>query len=128
MLPWVRRFLTVACFVLASLVVRPAAASAPLCDQPAASVSAPTPTLDASSASLDVSDRAEGCDAWERSDTTTYDRGETPVPAPETVTADVLPLTVTIDIASADLRGILPLDRQRVDGRGFRGLLERPPR
>jgi hypothetical protein len=124
---WVRRLVTLACVLAAWLVVRPAAASAPLCDDRGASMLAPMPVLDMPDASVDVGDHDGGCEGWVGRDHA-YQRGERPARGFSPARGDVLPTSV-IHVPSPDARASAqaPAARETVPA-GVRFPLERPPR
>ena len=123
----VRRFLTFACLLAAWVVARPAAASAPMCDERGASMLAPTPVLDAPNASIDVGEQTDGCDAdaWQEK---AYHRGEGPhrTPSPKHVDAVLAPQACRVSPRAPDA-SMMP-DVRTVDRSGVRFALERPPR
>jgi hypothetical protein len=60
---WLRSVVLIAVTLAVWLVVKPAAAAAPLCDERGATTFAPPPTLDAPTESIDVGDGTDAC-AW----------------------------------------------------------------
>lgn len=124
---WVRRLVTLACLVAAWLVVRPASASAPFCDERGASMLAPLPILDTPSASMDVGDHDGGCEGWLGRDHS-YRRGEQEsrrCPCPR---ADVLLTSVTpVPPPGVRVSTRAPSTREAPPS-GVRFPLERPPR
>ncbi len=126
MVPWVRRLLTFACLLAAWTVARPAAAAAPVCDEHAASMVAPPPTLDAPSASVDVGE-PDPCDS-DGSQDHAYHRGQRSHRSPPVVHAEAtLPPPAGLVAPPAPDSSLCP-DIPRVDRAGVRFLLERPPR
>ena len=124
---WVRRLVTFACLMAAWLVVRPAAASAPMCDDRGASMLAPTPVLDPPNASVDVGDHDGGCEDWVGHDHA-YQRGERPSRVFPSVRVDVVPTSVQPDVPASHRTLTLRSDVAGFGPAGVRFLLERPPR
>jgi hypothetical protein len=124
---WPRRLITLACVLAAWLVVRPAAASAPLCDDRAASVLAPPPVLDTPNASLDVGEHDSGCDGWVAGDHA-YQRGERSVQVSPSARIDFVPSSVTCAVPISLSTNALRPTAENLECPGVRFLLERPPR
>jgi len=124
---WLRRLLTFVCLMAAWLVVRPAAAAAPLCDLRGASVLAPMPTLDLPNSSLDVGDVAEGCEGWVNRDHV-LQRGERPTQVSPSAPGDAVLTAVVSQVPPAAPGGALLVDTGSAPRPGVRSPLERPPR
>ena len=124
---WVRRCLTIACVLATWLVVRPAAAAAPFCDDRGASALAPTPTLDIQMASVDIGEHEGGCADWMNADHG-YEQGRRPATGSPAPHFDVMPTT-----ALRPLRAFAPIPfasptLTTVPSSGATATLERPPR
>jgi hypothetical protein len=124
---WVRRFVTVACLLAAWLVVRPASASAPMCDQRGASILAPLPTFDAPDASVDIGDRGDACDLSVDTDRA-YQRGEKPASDPAAMHVDVTVTATRSHVPACGGEAVLAPDPRATPQAGVRFLVERPPR
>jgi hypothetical protein len=120
--------LTAACALAVWLVVRPAAADAPICDDRAASGIAPAPTLDVQATSIDEPDVvSDACAEWVSPDHQ-VERGHRPDPQspPSTPEAMLTALSEAPDgfaplrLRAALLAFLLPP--------GVTAELERPPR
>jgi hypothetical protein len=124
---WVRRLVTLACVLAAWLVVRPAAASAPVCDDRGASALAPEPVLDAGSATLDVGEHDSGCDAW-LAGGHAYRPGQRPAPVSPSARVDVVPSSGTCRVPPSVAAEALQWATVSLERPGVRFLPERPPR
>jgi hypothetical protein len=110
------------------LVVKPAAAAAPLCDKRAATGFAPPPTLDIPVASVDVGDNTDSCSMLGVDRDTTYNEGRRSDPWPAPSRTDV---TVDGDgpaVAPPDAVVVRAPETYLVHRTGVRARLERPPR
>jgi hypothetical protein len=124
---WVRRLVTLACLMAAWLVVRPAAASAPLCDDRGASMLAPMPVLDAPNASVDVGDYDGGCEGWVGRDHE-YQRGERPTRVFPSASGDMVLTSVGCDVPSSAPTCAVATELRGTEHSGVRSFVERPPR
>jgi len=124
---WVRRCLTVASLLAVWLVVRPAAAAAPVCDERGASMVAPAPTLDTPDSSVDVGEHLDGCEAW-LSAGKEYKQGGRPSTAAAAPDVDATVPAVLVDIPPPPEVPSVGSRLETVDRAGVRFLLERPPR
>jgi hypothetical protein len=127
MSPWVRRCLTLASILVVWLVARPAAASAPLCDDRGASALAPLPVLDAPNASLNVGERGDGCDEAGARDHA-YHRGERAPRITPFVHADFAPVSVVHDVQPAGRESTSVVASEGALLPGVRRSVDRPPR
>jgi hypothetical protein len=124
---WVRRFLTVACLLAAWVVARPAAAAAPMCDARGASMVAPTVVLDPPTASIDVGEHTDGCDA-EGAQDKAFHRGERSHRLPSTAHAEAVLAPPTAEVAPSTPDVSPRPELPRIDRSGVRSMLDRPPR
>jgi hypothetical protein len=124
---WVRRVLALACLLATWLVVRPAAASAPMCDEHGASALAPIPLLDAPDASLDTGGLTDGCEDWVPRGTAFERDGRPRVSEPKAHPHFVIPEPLGPDPNAAcvlgETTGACVGERA-----GIRNQVERPPR
>jgi hypothetical protein len=124
---WVRRLVTFACLAAAWLVVRPAAASAPMCDDRGASMLAPAPILDTPTSSVDVGDHDTGCEAW-LGHGDAYHRSERPTRVFPSLRTDFIPYSVQPSVPPSCRALALRPGVTGFGPAGVRVLLERPPR
>lgn len=121
------RLLVLATLLVAWLLAKPAMASAPMCDPRAATVLAPSPTLEAPAASIDLGVR-DGCGERAALDMRQLSGGRSPAewPAPQNVDT-----TLPVQLAAVPPAGVTfacpeaALDRARP---GVQSRLDRPPR
>jgi hypothetical protein len=109
------------------LVARPAAASAPLCDDRGASALAPLPVLDAPNASLNVGEHAEGCDEAGARDKA-YHRGDRPPRITPFAHADFAPVSAEGLVSSATAERFPSAVTEGSPCPGVLRSVERPPR
>ncbi|WP_394832914.1 hypothetical protein LVJ94_41075 [Pendulispora rubella] len=101
--------------------------SAPQCDQRGATTFAPTPTLDAPNASIDLGD-ADDCDCLRMLGWSAYEQGRAPMPQSGAAMSEAVLARVARVKKAAFVRAAVVPAVEETEHRGVRAQVERPPR